>query len=137
MLARGGQKNLQSDRVIIVPGPAAEIEVVRWIFDAFAKEKMREREIARTLNRRGIRNVVGKRWTSQCVRRVLKNERYLGNNVWNRTSGKLKAKRRRNQPDQWVRADGAFKAIVGRAVFDEAQMLIRVGNRPPLLGRKA
>lgn len=136
LLARGQQKNLQNDRVIIVPGPAAEIEVVRWIFDAFAKQKMREREIARALNRRGIRNVVGKHWTSQCVRRVLKNERYIGNNVWNRTSGKLKTKRSGNRPDQWVRADGAFKAVIDRAIFDEAQALIRVGNRPRTFDEK-
>jgi hypothetical protein len=132
LLARGERKSIQNDRVIIVPGPPAEIKIVRWVFETFATTTMREREIARDLNRRGIRNVVGKRWTSVCVRRVLSNERYIGNNVWNRTSGKLRTRRTNNQPDQWVRADGAFEAVVSSSLFDAARVRLRHGNRPTL-----
>jgi hypothetical protein len=40
---------------------------------------------------------------------VLTNEKYVGNNVYNRVSFKLKKKRVVNEPDMWVRADGAFE----------------------------
>jgi DNA invertase Pin-like site-specific DNA recombinase len=127
LLSRRESKSIKTDRVVVVPGPPEELEVVRWIFETFAQRKMREREIANTLNQRGIRNVVGRLWTYGCVRRVLGNEHYVGNNVWNRTSGKLKSKRRNNPPDQWVRADGACDPIVSRELFEMAGKVMREG----------
>jgi hypothetical protein len=127
LLARREQKSIASDRVVIIPGPPEQVEVVHWIFETFAQGKTREREIAGILNQRAVPNVVGKRWTYGCVRRVLVNERYIGNNVWNRTSGKLRSKRIKNAPDQWVRADGAGEAIISRALFDSVQAVIRRG----------
>jgi recombinase len=56
---------------------------------------------------------------------VLVNERYIGNNVWNRSSVKLKGPRVENQPEKWIRVDGAFEAIVSPKQFDEAQNIIR------------
>lgn len=109
LLARGERKSIQSDRVTIVPGPPEEVQIVRWIFESYAKRKMRGREIARALNRQGIVNVVGNAWTWHSVRDVLTNERHIGNNVWNRTSGRLKTKRVNNHRDDWLRADGAFE----------------------------
>src|SRR5712671_6030068 len=44
-LKMGEQKSLQTDRVILVPGPEGEIEVVRWIYEAFLEGKT-ESEIA-------------------------------------------------------------------------------------------
>src|SRR3954463_15564499 len=36
-LARGEQKSLQTDRVVLVPGPDHEVETVRWIYRAFVE----------------------------------------------------------------------------------------------------
>jgi hypothetical protein len=58
------------------------------------------------------------------VHQILTNEKYIGNNVYNRVSFKLKAKRVINPPDQWVRADGAFEAIVEADFFAAAQRII-------------
>jgi hypothetical protein len=55
---------------------------------------------------------------------VLTNEKYIGNNVYNRVSFKLKAKRVVNDPDMWVRADGAFEGIVDPDFFEAAQRII-------------
>src|SRR5690606_3874987 len=44
---------------------------------------------------------------------------------WNRVSFKLKKKRVRNDPEMWIRADGAFPAIIYRHIFDAAQTLIK------------
>jgi hypothetical protein len=113
----------------MVPGPAAEVRTVRWIFATFVAKKMRRRDIARALNRRGITNVAGNPWTSLFIRRVLTNERYIGNNVWNRTSGRLRTKRVNNHPDNWVRVERACEAIVDRRLFDKAQMVLREEKR--------
>jgi len=56
---------------------------------------------------------------------VLINEKYIGNNVWNRASFKLKKKRVQNSPDMWIRADGAFEPVIDGSLFEAAQALIR------------
>ena len=58
------------------------------------------------------------------VHQILTNEKYIGSNVWNRVSFKLKKKRVRNRSDMWIRAEGAFPAIVDRSLFDDAQAII-------------
>src|SRR2546425_4502812 len=54
LLKMGEQKSLQTDRVILVPGPEDEIKVVHWIFQAFIGEGKMESEIAATLNAQGV-----------------------------------------------------------------------------------
>jgi hypothetical protein len=46
VLARGELKSLQSDRVILVPGPEDEVRIVRWIYEHFTMRGKREAEIA-------------------------------------------------------------------------------------------
>jgi DNA invertase Pin-like site-specific DNA recombinase len=45
-LIRAEHKSIQTDRVILVPGPLQELETVRWMYWAFIKERKTEREIA-------------------------------------------------------------------------------------------
>ena len=52
---------------------------------------------------------------------VLTNEKYVGNNVYNRVSFKLKKKRVANPADIWIRAVGAFEPIVSRDLCEAAQ----------------
>lgn len=124
-LARGEHKSIQTDRVILVPGPAEEIEVVRGIYRAFTDERQSEREIAADLNVRGIPTDLGRPWTRAAVHQVLINEKYIGNNVWGRHSFKLKKRHIRNSPDNWLRANGAFERIVDLDQFEAAQAIIR------------
>ncbi len=118
------QKSLQTDRVVLVPGPTEERAVVRRIYRLFVHEKKRESEIASELNHSNVAGENGHAWTRGTVRQVLTNEKYIGNNVYNRISFKLKKKRVRNPPDMWVRHDGAFEAIVDASDFAAAQALI-------------
>ncbi len=128
-LKQGEHKSLQTDRVILVPGPAEEIENVRWIYRSFIEEGMRESEIAEQLNQRGILTDLERPWSRSTIHQILINEKYIGNNVFNRTSHKLKMRRVMNAPDMWVRADGAFEAIVEPQWFYTAQGIIRERNR--------
>jgi len=124
-LTRGEQKSIQTDRVVLVPGPPEEIESVRWMYQSFVKDAKSEREIATILNERCIRTDLGQPWTRGTVHQVLINEKYIGNNVWNRGSFKLKRKRVRNRPEMWIRAEGAFEPLVERSLFEAAQAIIR------------
>src|SRR5205085_41368 len=38
-LNRGEQKSIQTDRVILVPGPSDEVETVRWMYRTFLEGK--------------------------------------------------------------------------------------------------
>ena len=124
-LSRGEHKSLQTDRVVLVAGPSDEVAVVQEIYHRFVKEGLSERQIADDLNLRGIQTNSGRPWTKGTVHQILINEKYIGNNVWNRVSFKLKKKRVQNHPDMWIRSDGAFPAIVDKSVFSAAQEIIR------------
>jgi DNA invertase Pin-like site-specific DNA recombinase len=124
-LVRGQHKSIQTDRVILVPGPSQEVDTVRWIYRSFVKDGKPEHEIADILNERGLTTDLGRPWTRGTVHQVLINEKYIGNNVWNRGSFKLKKKRVRNSPEMWIRAEGAFEPIVEQSLFDAAQTIIR------------
>jgi hypothetical protein len=63
------------------------------------------------------------------VGQVLTNEKYIGNNVYNRTSFKLKRKHVCNSPDMWVRADGVFEPVVRPELFFAVQGIIQERNR--------
>ena len=98
ILARGEKKSLQTDRVILVRGPEEEVRIVQWIYQMFIREGRWEREIAEILNARGILTDLGRPWTSGTVHEVLTNEKYIGNNVYNRRSFKLKKTRLSTRP---------------------------------------
>lgn len=129
VLKRGEHKSLQTDRVVLAAGPADEVETVRWIYRAFTEEGLRESEIATRLNSRGVKTDLGRDWTRGTVHTILTNEKYIGNNVFNRRSFKLKKRRVENSPEMWVRADGVFAAIVEARHFYTAQGIIRERNR--------
>lgn len=124
VLTRGEYKSLQTDRVILVPGPEEEVRTVNSIYEAFTQGK-RESEIAAELNARGLITDFGRPWTRCTVHQVLTNEKYIGNNVYNRTSFKLKRKHVENTPDMWVRSDGAFEGIVSAEAFFMARGIIQ------------
>ena len=129
MLKRGEHKSIQTDRVILVPGPAQEIKNVRWMYQAFVKQGKSEMEIALSLNERRVLTDFEREWTRATVHEVLTNEKYIGNNVYHRTSFKLKAQHVANPPDKWIRVDGAFEKIVDLKMFLAAQEIILARSR--------
>ncbi len=124
-LARGEHKSLQTDRVVLAPGPTEEVDTVRRMYRMFTLKGQSEREIAAELNGEGHVTDLGRPWSRGTVRQVLTNEKYVGKNVFNRTSFKLKMQRVRNPPSEWVRAEGAFEPIVDPDFFSAAQRIIQ------------
>ncbi len=128
-LKRGEHKSLQTDRVVLVPGPEYEIEVVRSVYRMVIEEGRTEREIADLLNARGVMTDLGRSWSRGSIHQILTNEKYIGNNVWNRVSFKLKKKRVVNPAGTLVRADGVFDAIVDPQSFFTVKGIIHERNR--------
>ncbi len=129
MLKIGEQKSIQTDRVILVPGPDDEVAAVRWIYDAFVREGKNEREIAEILNSRGILTDFARRWSRGTVHEVLTNEKYIGNNLYHRTSFKLKLKHIVNPRERWIRAENVFQPIIEPTQFFTAQGIILARSR--------
>ncbi len=124
LLKMGEQKSIQTDRVVLVGGPEEEIKMVRWIYHAFIAEGKSESEIAAILNAQGVVTDFGREWNRVTVHQILTNEKYIGNNVYHRTSCKLKKKHVVNPPDKWIRADGVFEGIVESEMFWRAREII-------------
>src|SRR6202035_1048319 len=116
--------SIQTDRVILTPGPSHEQEVVRRIFTTFVAGKKGNAEIAAELNAEQICNSAGKAWTGGAIHNLLKSERYVGHNVFNHASFKLRKNRIVNPPSMWIRGDNAFEGIVEPGVFAKAQEIM-------------
>ncbi len=125
ILAAGERKSIQTDRVVLILGPPEEVSIVRWIFSVFVKQRKSERMIVKILNEKGISSGLDRPWTSARVHKILQNEIYIGNNVWNRTSLKLGNKKIRNQPETWVRTKCSFAPIVAQPLFEAAHKIIQ------------
>ena len=111
--------------MILQPGPDEEVAVVNQIYRWFVESNLFESEIADRLNAKGIQTDLGRDWTRATVREVLSNEKYIGNNVYNRRSFKLKKHRVVNQPEMWIKKEGAFEGIVPSDLFYTAQGILR------------
>lgn len=127
-LSAGQRKSLQTDRVVLTFGPVEEIDNVRRMYRLFVEEEKSEREIADILNNEGVLTDQGRPWTRAAVHQVLTNEKYIGNNVYNRISYKLKQHRVFNSPDMWVRAENAYPSIVDLALFERARAIVVARN---------
>jgi DNA invertase Pin-like site-specific DNA recombinase len=129
ILQAGEMKSIQTDRVILVPGPDEEVRRVRWIYDAFHYERKSESEIAAILNRENVMTDFQRPWTRGVVHEILTNEKYVGHNVYNRTSFKLKARHVKNPREEWIRSDHAFKGIIDADLFYTVQGMILQRSR--------
>ncbi|MDE3038850.1 MAG: recombinase family protein, partial [Pseudomonadota bacterium] len=76
------------------------------------------------LNQRGVITDLGRAWTRGTVHEVLTNEKYIGNNIFNRTSFKLKKRHVVNTPDMWVRKEKAFQPVIEPSYFYVVQQII-------------
>ncbi len=129
ILKPGEYKSLQTDRVVLIPGSPQELETVRLIYKMFVHEGKSEFEIATFINDKGIKTDLNRPWSRGTIHQVLTNEKYIGNNVYNRISFKLKKQRVKNPPEMWIRSEGAFEAIVEPQMFYQAQGIILERNR--------
>ena len=121
VLAHGEMKSISTDRVILVPGPACEVEEVREIFRKFTADGMSFKAIARDLNQRGVPSIKNKRWTHSVVASLLSHPKYVGCNVFNRTTTRLGSAPVAVPRSDWVIRPGAHEEIVDTKTFALAQ----------------
>jgi DNA invertase Pin-like site-specific DNA recombinase len=120
-LVRGERKGIATDRVLLVPGPAEEVATVQQIYRMLIERKMSYCEIAKELNRQGIKRPSSKPWTHHQVRSILTSPSYEGTMVYGRTSQRLQTSQTKIPPQQWVVFPQAFDSIVDDETYVAAQ----------------
>ena len=123
ILNRRDIKGLQSDHVLLVPGPKNEIRVIHRIYKMYIEQRLCEREIAKKLNDEGVSWSASRPWTRMCIRHILTNPKYIGVSVYNRTSFKLHKTFVRNPRNEWIWRAGAFEPIVTERRFEQARII--------------
>ena len=120
-LGPGGAKFLKSDRTRLAPGPPHEVAIIRRIFDYYTLQGLGLKEIAQRLNVEGHRTRSGHPWHESILRAILRNETYIGTNVWGRYRQYPLQKGAPTPPDTWLRVPLAFEALVDPTIFALAQ----------------
>lgn len=129
LLREGERKSIASDRVIQIAGPDEEVCCVREIYQMLIRKRMSFCAIARELNRRRIKYREGAEWNNRAVGAILRNPKYMGSNVFGRTSCKLYSAPVQVPRSEWTIVPGAFEALVEPAAYAEAQRIIEGHTR--------
>jgi DNA invertase Pin-like site-specific DNA recombinase len=124
LLCYGERKSIVNDRVTLVPGPAEEVAAVERIFHEFADQRKTLKAIATDLNRDSILFTTGHCWTECTVSNVLRNPKYLGVQIWGRTSEYLSGNPTRVPQERWALCEKAFQPIIKPDLFERAQARI-------------
>ena len=124
VMQNGERKSLQTDRVMLRPGPPEEVELVRSIFRQFVVDQRSETKIARRLNAAGMKCPTGRPWSPGIISYMLANENYIGNLLYGRHTCRLREYNKPNPPEQWIRKVGAIESIISPELFAKARAII-------------
>jgi DNA invertase Pin-like site-specific DNA recombinase len=148
LLKPGQRKALGADHVVFVPGPPAELKTVCDIFRWYALRRFSLPEILRALERENRPAPETSAWTIPRIKCLLRNEKYLGIYLFNKTRQHLGSNPVPNPPEEWVRvrmfptivSPSIFKAAAKRTEsqrrhhYTDAEMLKRLGKLRALHG---
>lgn len=128
--------NITKDSVEI---DEAEAAIIREVFNR-ARDGESFRSICRDLNERGIRGLLGGKWSTAYLYQVLGNEKYAGNALLQKTfvNNHIDKKVVRNNGElPRIFVEGSHPPIVDQDTFDAVQVILarnkaqRAGKKPP------
>jgi DNA invertase Pin-like site-specific DNA recombinase len=136
ILKDGERKPLLTDRVRWVPGPAADVALVRRIFALYTETRMNTWQVATRLAKEGSKRRDGSELTRKQVRIVLGETLYCGRFIWRKSSNKKVSELSRFAPDkpEPVRIDGYVESIVDLALWERAAAKLAIGEKKPRIG---
>jgi len=124
VLNSGERKALDSDKVIIIPGPPEELAVIRRIFRLYVRNRLTVSQIAKRLEKAGIKGYGDSPLGVATIGHVLHNELCIGQMTYNVTTKRLQGRTLRNPEHLWTRFP-VFEPIVTVTQFRKAQELLR------------
>jgi DNA invertase Pin-like site-specific DNA recombinase len=128
VLRPGERKAVQSDRIKLVPGPAEEVALVRYIFELYANTPITVAALQRRLLAEGHRTNRGKTLTIDTLHALLRYEPFVGNYVWAKRIDTPKGPMRRPVAQQ-VRVEGAIAPLIDRDLWDRVQQKLNQRSR--------
>lgn len=120
-LGFGERKSITTDRVVFVPGPAHEVQIVKEIFRMLISEKRSICNIARKLNTAGVLRPGSLKWDHYAIRAIVTNPKYTGCSVFGRTTSRLYSPLVKLPRSEWTIKPGAFESLVDEQTFEAAQ----------------
>jgi DNA invertase Pin-like site-specific DNA recombinase len=127
LLAHGEVKDIRTGRIILVPGPADEVKIVREIFRLRVSKGKSADAIAAYLKRKGIAHP-GVPWNGGHVREILDNPKYVGHATWRRTTGPLGTRAVKVPPNKWIAKVSAFEGVINQETYDKAQKILKAST---------
>lgn len=115
------RKSIQSDRVILEPGPPEDVAIVDEVYRRYLAGE-RQNILVTDLNNRGVKTPAGKTWTENSMRRLLTSECYIGNIIWGKSQGKLSRNRIAVPRSEWIKHEGAYRPVVEPELFWKVQV---------------
>ncbi|MBL4847187.1 MAG: recombinase family protein [Planctomycetes bacterium] len=138
-LPRGQKTGIlaHAEGVELVPGDAAEVEIVRELFERYATGEVSYQALADSLNARALPSPNEAQWGASSVRVILSNPVYAGDFAWNRqthakfrrlSGGELSERDASesevyspNAREDWVVNRDVHEALVARALWNRCQ----------------
>ncbi len=118
-------KSIDSDRIVLTPGPKHAVDTIRLAFDLYTKKRLKRKVIAEVLNRREI--FIGKRpWNDVMVRELLTRHIYKGAYAYCKHDHAYITLPR----DKWLIREHAFEGIVSDKQWARANELVRQEVKP-------
>jgi DNA invertase Pin-like site-specific DNA recombinase len=120
ILNSGQRKAVSSDKVVVVPGPEEELAVIKRIFRLYVRNGLSPTEIAKRLEKAGVKGYGDQALAPHTVKHILANELCIGQMTYNVTTRKLQSPTVYNPKHLWTRFQ-AFEPVVPLKVFQKAQ----------------
>ena len=124
LLLPGERKALTTDRVILVPGPEAEVACIHEICRLFLEANYTFSAIARQLNKSGVPYHNQVPWHPGDVQKILTNTKYNGWLVYGKTSRKLQMKEIKKPASEWLRVEHPTAKVIEDDTFAAVQKRI-------------
>lgn len=121
-----GQRKAHDEETRLVPGPEAEVKLVRELFTRYAAGTVALSQLAREMR---VLWPGKRRWNVSTVGFVLKNPAYVGDVVWCRKRNLDHGLQEPTPASEWVVVYDAHPAIIDRDTFDQVQTVLQRNRR--------
>lgn len=116
-----------------------EAAIVREIFDMYVNQRKGTKIIAKELNQKGKLTRRGNKWDSVAIKRLLKNEKYVGTVILHRYTKQdifSNARYVKRDPSEWIIHENAIPAIIDRETWERAQEIFETRTKESPDGAK-
>jgi DNA invertase Pin-like site-specific DNA recombinase len=130
ILKHGEWKTINTDRVVLVPGPQQAIDTIRLAFDLYTEHGKSRREIAAILNQQK-RFVKARPWNVMMLRELFTNPLYKGAYAYGKHEVRSNYYKTLPQ-ERWLVRENAFPAIIPEKQWARARDRVMAEIRRPV-----